>query len=151
MKALLAVLSLFFVSANVQASWLYNDNGGFGIYQPEGWSSSIEGRSSSLLGPNTDSAQSTIFLGSDWSSKARSIEQLRSFVTEETGDKNPEPIFISNLPGFRAGNAEKGSLYVLRIPENFIVVNYELRGSREQIVEGKVMLGSIEVRTKDNE
>lgn len=155
MKALLAALSLFFlcvvVIGTAQASWAYNENGGFGIYQPEGWESRIEGRSMTLEGPATDSDQSSIFLGSDWSSKAKDLEQLKALVTEETGEKNPESVTVSGLPGFRAGNSESGSLYVLRIPENFLVVSYELRGSLSQIEEGKVMLGSIEVRTRPNE
>jgi hypothetical protein len=154
MKALLSaalLMSSFLTPQTALASWLYNENGGFGIYQPEGWSSRIEGRSTSLSGPSTDSAQSSIFLGSDWSAEADTLEHLKALVIEKTGDANPEAIGVSGLQGFRAGSAENGALYLLRIPQNFIVVEFELRGSEDQVREGKVMLGSIEIRTRPNE
>lgn len=144
MKALFLLL----LTIPAQASWHYNENGGFGIYQPEGWQSSILGRSSTLTGPETDRAQSEIFLGSDWVSKVENTSKLEAYVKKETGDASPRPIEISGLAGFQAGKGPKGAIYLLRIPGNVIVVRYELKGSKAQIDEGETMLSSIEVRTK---
>ncbi|MGZ3649856.1 MAG: hypothetical protein ACXVB9_01810 [Bdellovibrionota bacterium] len=141
---------LFGLIPALAGSWHYNENGGFGIYQPEGWSVQDEGRSTRLTGPERDSAQSDFFLGSDWVSKVKIPEDLRGYVQEETGSRSVESITVSGLPGFRAGTAEHGSYYLLRIPENVIVVQYDLRGSRDQIDEGLTMISSVEVRTRPN-
>lgn len=147
MKALLLAL---LVASPAHASWHYNEDGGFGIYQPEGWEVQHEGRSSRLTGPESDVAQSEIFLGSDWTSRVRSPEDLERYAREESGSRKVEPITVSDLPGYRYGTPEHGGYFLLRLPENVIVVRYELRGSPSQIEEGSTMIGSIEVRTKPN-
>ncbi len=154
MKTFLQCFTVLFTlcfSINADASWLYNENAGFGIYQPEGWTSSSEGRSTTLSGPLHDSAQSEIFLGSDWSSRVRSLEELRAYAIRETGDKSPRAIKISGLDGFATGKEKAGAYFVLRSPENFIVVEFDLKGSSEQLEEGETMLGSIDIRTRGNE
>jgi hypothetical protein len=147
---ILFLLSMLFAHP-AHASWHYNENSGIGIYQPEGWSVKVEGRSAILTGPSEDKAQSQIFLGSDWVSKVDSVTALKEYVQKETGDKSPRPIQISELPGFQTGSANNGSIHLLRINQNVIVIQYQLKGSTDQIDEGKTMLGSIEVRTKGNE
>lgn len=154
MTKLLSTLSLLFsLSASpALASWHYNENAGFGIYQPEGWSATIEGRSSRLGGPVTDTSQSEIFLGSDWVSlNVNDTESLKAHMEEETGLTHLVALTVSGLPGFRGGNDADGSIYVLRVPGNVIVIDYNLRGSREQLDEGGTMLGSIEIRTRGYE
>src|SRR4051812_1237969 len=103
MKTIFAATLSLFLSLPALASWHYNEDGGFGIYQPEGWSVRHEGRSSRLEGPESDSAQSEIFLGSDWISKVKTQEQLRSYVQSESGNTEIETISVSGLEGFRAG------------------------------------------------
>ncbi|MGZ3694220.1 MAG: hypothetical protein ACXWQO_08460 [Bdellovibrionota bacterium] len=142
---------LLFVSIPAHASWYYNEDGGFGIYQPEGWNVHHNGRSSTLTGPTEDKAQSQIFLGSDWVSHIDSTAALEAYVKHESHDSHPRAIQISDLPGFQVGNAAKGAIYLLRINENVIVIQYQLKGSKDQIEEGETMLGSIEIRTKGNE
>jgi hypothetical protein len=146
MKLLLALTALL-LSHPALASWHYNEDGGFGIYQPEGWRVEHEGRSSRLTGPENDVAQSEIFLGSDWQTPVTSLEKLRAYVSAETGEA-PEATTVSGLEGFRAGTPLRGSVYLLRAPENVIVVRYELRGSSDQVEEGRTMLSSIEIRTR---
>jgi hypothetical protein len=133
---------------SAHASWLYNENGGFGIYRPEGWTASIDGRSSQLRGPESDSDQSEIFLGSDWVSGVRTLSDLRKFAVKDSGTSKLFPYSNSGLLGYRAGDSEHGALYVLRIPENVIEVKFQLRGSRAQIDEGETMVSSLEIRTK---
>lgn len=148
---LLAVLALALTSPAL-ASWHYNENAGFGIYQPEGWSATIEGRSSRLGGPVTDTSQSEIFLGSDWvSSSVKDADSLKKHMEEETGLHDLRPLTVSDLPAFRGGSNTDGSIYVLRVPGNVIVVDFNLRGSRDQLGEGETMLGSIEIRTRGYE
>jgi hypothetical protein len=142
---------LLLLSLAAHASWYYNEDGGFGIYQPEGWAVAHNGRSSTLTGPVSDRAQSWIFLGSDWQSRAVDLPALEAYVKAVSGDPHPRPITISELPGFRAGTARKGSIYLLRVPTNVIEVKFDLKGSADQLDEGRTMLGSIEVRTKGNE
>ncbi|MGE3260693.1 MAG: hypothetical protein AB7K68_02830 [Bacteriovoracia bacterium] len=142
------LLFVLLAALSVQASWYYNEDGGFGIYRPEGWSVQHNGRSSVLHGPVTDKAQSEIFLGSDWVSRVDSVEALEKYVVGEAKDQHPRAVEISGLPGFRAGTAAKGAIYLLRIKENVIVIQYRLRGSPDQIAEGKTMLSSVEIRTK---
>lgn len=148
----IACLSLLFsllsFSPAAHASWHYNENAGFGIYQPEGWSVKVEGRSSLLRGPLTDTSQSEIFLGSDWAGQVSDLAALEAHVKRETGDTTLEPVSVSELPGFRSGSPERGALHVLRAPGNIIVVEYDLRGSAPQIEEAATMLGSIEIRTR---
>lgn len=144
MKALI----LLFLALPAHASWYYNADGGFGIYQPEGWNVSHNGRSSTLTGPVEDTAQSRIFLGSDWVSHIDSPAALEAYVRAESGDKHPRAVTISDLPGFAVGSVAKGAIYLLRINENVIVIQYQLRGSKDQVGEGKTMIGSVEVRTR---
>lgn len=145
------LLLLLLVSLSAHASWYYNEDGGFGIYQPEGWTVSHNGRSSTLTGPATDRAQSQIFLGSDWQSKVVDLPSLEAYVKKISGDQHPRPVSVSELSGFQAGGKRHGSIYLLRIRQNVIVVNFDLKGSADQIDEGQTMLGSIEIRTKGNE
>lgn len=147
MNILLAIL----LSLPAFASWHYNEDAGFGIYEPEGWSVDHEGRSSRLTGPANDSAQSEIFLGSDWQSAVKTADDLQQFALSDSGASRATPITISGLAGYRVGTAEEGAYYVLRIPENVIEITYDLRGSKAQKSEGKTMLSSIEIRTKGNE
>lgn len=143
-------LSLLFASFSplAHASWHYNENAGFGIYQPEGWSAKAEGRSSRLRGPLSDISQSEIFLGSDWAGQVNDLAALEAHVKSETGDTSLEPIAVSGLPGFRSGGPARGALHVLRAPGNIIVVEFNLLGSPAQIDEAATMLGSIEIRTR---
>lgn len=150
-KLLLLLLLLPLLPPAAHASWHYNENGGFGIYQPEGWTSEIDGRSSRLGGPVTDTSQSEIFLGSDWVSNVADQASLAAHMREETGFSDLRPVEVSGLAGFRAGDGTDGSIYVLRMPGNVIVVDYNLRGSRDQLDEGETMLGSIEIRTRGYE
>lgn len=147
---LLAVLSSVVTTAHASTprSWSYNDDAGFGIYQPEGWRIVRNGRSSKLLGPLSDSAQTEIFIGSDWRSKIRSLEDLRQFAMKEYNDPKPRAIQIAGLDGFEVGMRNNGARLVLRQPENFIVVTYHLKGSSEQIAEAELALTSIDIRTK---
>lgn len=152
MKLLTFLAFAFLLPSPAFASWHYNENAGFGIYQPEGWSATIEGRSSRLGGPVTDTSQSEIFLGSDWVSPAvKDSDSLAAHMRNETGLGNLVPVTVSELPGFRAGTATDGSIYVLRVPGNVIVIDYNLRGSRGQLEEAETMLGSIEIRTRGYE
>jgi hypothetical protein len=148
----IACISLLFALISftpaAQASWHYNENAGFGIYHPEGWSAKTEGRSSLLRGPLTDTSQSEIFLGSDWAAQVKDLGALEAFVKRETGDTSLEPVAISERPGFRSGSLKRGALHVLRAPGNIIVVEYDLRGSPAQIEEAATMLDSIEIRTR---
>lgn len=147
MKLLVAALALF-VSSPALAHWHYNEHAGFGIYQPEGWEARVEGRSSRLTGPATDHAQSALFLGSDWVSSVKDEASLARYAHEQAAGRAVAPHAVSELPGFRVGDEEHGAYFVLRQPENVIVVEYDLRGSRAQIDEGQTMLGSIEIRTR---
>ena len=152
MKLLFLFALLFNYSENTQAtihafSWYFNQDGGFGIYQPEGWSVAHRDRSSTIVGPEMDSAQSEIFMGSDWNGHAQSLEDLKMILLEETGLSDFREVQVSGLSGFAVGTPENGAMYIFRVPENFIVVRYELRGSNDQIEEGKTMLSSIEIRT----
>lgn len=147
MKILAAFCIAFFASLSAHASWHFNENGGFGIYQPEGWSARVKGRSSRLLGPAKDFARSDLFLGSDWVDSVVSLPDLERYVREQ----NPHalrPVRISGLDGFRVGTEEEGVIYLLRSPKNVIVIEFHLRGSAPQREEGKIMLTSISVRIK---
>src|SRR5688500_13720970 len=108
MKILFLLSVLLCVQA--QASWHYNANSGIGIYQPEGWSARVEGRSALLKGPEEGSAQSEIFLGSDWQSQVGTVAELKEYVKAETGAWNPRALEISGLSGFQTGNALKGAI-----------------------------------------
>jgi hypothetical protein len=145
------ILLTLILSLSAHASWHYNENAGFGIYEPEGWTDHVNGRSSELTGPASDSAQSSLFLGSDWQISVQDLANLKKFALEDSGATSATPITISELSGFRTGTAEHGAYYVLRIATNVIEVKYDLRGSAAQKTEGKTMLGSIEIRTKGNE
>lgn len=151
MNILLVLILSLAASMPALASWHYNDNGGFGIYEPTGWTDEVNGRSSQLTGPEHDSAQSSFFLGSDWQNSVQTLDDLKRFALEDSGATRATPITISGLSGFRTGTAEHGNYYVLRIPTNVIEVTYELKGSAAQKAEGKTMLSSIEIRTKGNE
>ena len=147
MNAILALL----LSLPALASWHYNENAGFGIYEPEGWREFTQGRSSRLTGPESDSAQSEIFLGSDWQSSVKTLQDLEKFALSDSAAKRAIPIMTSGLRRYRVGTAQEGACYVLRIPENVIEVSYSLRGSDAQKSEGRKMLSTIEIRTRGNE
>ncbi len=151
MKKIICLLLLAFIIAPTAfASWDYNENGGFGIYLPDGWSSTENGRSTQLTGPTADSAQSKIFLGSDWVSHVNTIDDLENYVRTQVKNASPTKVQNSGLDGFSVGNELVGKMFFLRQAENVIVVEYQLRGSSDQKDEGKTALGSIEIRTKGN-
>lgn len=129
------------------ASWHYNENGGFGLYQPEGWSVKVEGRSSELLGPPSEPARTKIFLGSDWMGGITTLAKLESRLRRN--ELAPVATALAGLAGFRVGNERAGSFYLLRGPENVIVIHFQIRGSLSQREEGREALGSIEVRTEE--
>jgi hypothetical protein len=131
-------------------SWYYNENGGFGIYVPEGWSSTENGRSAEINGPRKDVSQSRIFMGSDWvpKEKAKDVLSLKLYMQNELGLGHLSPTSISGLDGFSYGDSQSGGTYLLRVPSNVIVIEYDLRGSADQVDEGKTALSSIEIRTK---
>jgi hypothetical protein len=141
----------FLLPVYAHASWHYNENGGFGIYEPTGWTDSVNGRSSQLTGPEHDTAQSSFFLGSDWQSSVQTLDDLKKFALEDSGATTATPITISELHGFRTGTALHGNYYVLRIATNVIEISYDIKGSKAQREEANTMLSSIEIRTKGNE
>ena len=145
-----AVLILLLNFSAEASSWSYNDNGGFGIEQPDGWEVSIQGRSSELTGPVQDFAQTKIFLGSDWVTGIRSISDLEKYVKKQAGSNSVRKVQNSGLEGFQFGTSIKGRFFYLRQAQNLIVVTYQLRGSSDQIQEGQIALDSIEIRTQGN-
>jgi hypothetical protein len=145
----IVIFSITALSSPAFASWYYNQNGGFGIYQPEGWSVVESGRSARMTGPVTDTAQTDIFLGSDWKSSVKTLGDLKTWLQRTYPGVQLTTIQISKLNGYRVGSEVDGAYYVLRLPENVIVVEYHLRGSDQQVDEGTTCLSSIEVRTKE--
>lgn len=149
-KLFFSSLLLFGLTTNATGlrplSWNFNHDAGFGFYQPEGWRAARNGRSSTLRGPETDSAQSEFFFASDWVSGVKTPEELRAYVQRETG-RPPAPRELSGLPGFVVGDRLSAGLWALRAPGNVIILRYELRGSPAQISEGEEVLSSFEVRT----
>ena len=140
MIRLLAALAL--------ATFAYNDAGGFGLYQPEGWRVVNEGRSMRVTGPAGDTAVSEIFAGSDWPGRVPDRETLRALVMREAGGRAVSEIEISELPGFAfARGPNAGNWYLLREPGNVIVLRYDLRGSAAQVEEGREILDSFAIRT----
>jgi len=150
-KLILCIIWGLFVAISAQASWLYNFDGGFGIYLPDGWSGLHNGRSTQISGPAKDFAQSQFFLGSDWVNKINNIDDLAEHMRLETTFTNLSPITISGLSGFTAGSLQNGAIYLLRTKGNVIVIRYQIRGSTPQIQEAQTMLESIEIRTKPYE
>lgn len=148
MKFLILLCIGLLLSTPALAHWHFNEDGGFGIYQPEGWRIRPNGRSSRLLGPEKDSAQSEIFLGSDWVSRIASLDDLARHVRAETGATELGAATISGLQGYQVGSKTSGAIYLLRVQNNVIVVEYSLRGSPEQIEEGETILSSIDIKTK---
>lgn len=136
------ILGFLLYTLSAHASWHYNSNGGFGLYQPEGWIAQEQGRSSKLTSP---SGKTSFFLASDWSSKVKTLEDLRKFVMAETKE-NPKATTLSNLPGFHTGSFSKGAYFLLRQEENFIVVEYQMASFGAETELGQEILGSIEVR-----
>ena len=150
MKLLFTLLALLSTDLAFAGSWYFNVNGGFGIYQPEGWEIKENGRSGLLKGPRSDTHQSEIFLGSDWNSRVVDQISLKAFA-ETSSSQEANPISAFQLNGFKIGNELDGSFYLLRAPENIIIIEYHIRGSAEQIAEGKTALSSIEIKLKEME
>jgi hypothetical protein len=142
-----AIATFAFSAVAFAGSWYFNQNGGFGIYQPDGWTLQEEGRSATLAGPSRDADQSSIFIGSDWNLKTNSLEDLRARLQKDNPVAVIEPVTVSDLEGFRVGTETHGELHILREPTNIIVVEYDLKGSSDQISEGQEALSSIEIRT----
>jgi hypothetical protein len=132
------------------ASWYYNRNAGFGVYQPENWRVIEHDRAAQLIGPENDFAQTEIFLGSDWDGKVRNLDELKSWVYKNTRFTNPRAYRISDLSGFQVGDTDEGAIFILRVPTNIIVIEYSMRGSAAQRNEGHTALSSIEIRTKES-
>lgn len=144
------ILSCFFVfSTKAHASWIFNHDGGFGIYQPEGWISKHNGRSTQVFGPKTDFAQSIFFLGSDWNSKIQTAADLKRNIETQCGCKS-QSLQISGLSAFQIGHTTRGQIYVFRAPENFIYIEFDIRGSQPQVEDARLMISSIQVRTRDS-
>ncbi|HVK61051.1 MAG TPA: hypothetical protein VM432_05855 [Bdellovibrionales bacterium] len=128
-------------------SWYFNFDGGFGIYQPLGWTVQENGRSARLIGPENDFEQTEIFIGSDWDGKIKTLEALKRKLTRENPGAEVQDVSVSDLHGYRVGNSQKGSMHLLRVEENVIVVEYEIKGSTRQKKEGETALSSIEIKT----
>lgn len=142
----LFALFLFLISSAAQAgSWRYNQDGGFGLYEPLGWQTNLEGRSTTLTGPQRDTDQSQIFIGSDWWPKATSLAELKAMLQLQFPDVRPGK--LSGIDGFAVGDQTKGGFYALRFPKNIIVLEFDLRGSADQMDEGQLALSSIEIST----
>lgn len=148
MRAFALALLVLAPAAAAGFSFHYNENGGFGLYRPEGWGARDEGRSSRLTGPRQDFAQTEIFAGSDWVGRVHDGPGLLAYVREQSGGAPVEPIEVSGLAGyaFRKG-ADQGYWYLLRGDQNVIVLEYTLRGSSAQRREAAEVLGSFEIRT----
>jgi hypothetical protein len=156
MKTLKQSLSLFVAGAltslslaTFASSWYYNQNGGFGIRQPDGWSVTESGRSARLTGPETDVEQSEIFMGSDWKSSVKTLADLKTWLNRTYPGVQTKPIRISKLDGYRIGNDLDGAYFILRAPENVIVMEFHLRGSEAQIDEGTSCVSSFDIRTRE--
>ncbi len=129
-------------------SWYYNENGGFGIYHPDGWIIQENGRSAVLSGPEHDTAKSQVFLGSDWQSTVKTTQDLKAYLESHFAGHMLHAVTISNIEGFQFGDSVDGDIYLLRIPENIIEIDFSLRGSEAQVSEGQTALSSIDIRTK---
>ena len=147
MRNFILIIVLLTSQPAFAGSWRYNPNAGFGIYQPEGWHLTQEGRSSRIRGPDNDFAQSEIFIGSDWQSEIKTLEHLKNYVLRKESSP-PQVLLLSGLNGFKTGSDIQGKYFLLREPQNIIVVEFELRGSKEQMEEGMTSLSSIEIRRK---
>lgn len=145
--AVLASALAFAVLPAVAAfSFHYNENGGFGFYQPEGWRARVNGRRSELKGPLTDFGQSEIAVGSDWVARVHSLEDLRAFAEDSAGG----PLLgfrVGGLEGFKVEGNNRGAWFLLREDQNVIEVEFKLRGSAAQREEARLILDSIEIRT----
>lgn len=128
-------------------SWYFNQNGGFGIYQPLGWTIEENGRSAVLKGPERDSAQSEIFLGSDWISAAKDVPSLKTYLERNYPGQTFAPTRVSELEGFVSGSNDHQSEFIFRSPENIIEIDIDIRGSKAQKDEAREALSSIEIRT----
>ena len=149
MKKLILTAFLGFASLAQASSWYYNENGGLGIEQPEGWTVHENGRSARLVGPANDSAQSEIFFGSDWISGVKTDADLKAYLQKENPKAQLEPLTISDRAGYKFGSSKKGQIYILRLPENVIVLEYTLRGSKDQVDEGTEAISSFDIRTQE--
>jgi hypothetical protein len=139
--------AVLFIAQNSQASWHYNENGGFGIYEPEGWHAESRGRSSQLEGPDEEGHATEIFLGSDWVNHIDGLPALKRMVEKEEGVE-PREVRAAGLAGFQVGSRSDGSTYLYRDRNNVIVIHFAIRGSSAQTEEAEEALRSIEVRTK---
>lgn len=146
-KLLLAGL-LLLLSPAWAGSWHYNDYGGFGFLEPEGWRAEQNGRSSRLRGPETDTDRSELFVASDWQSEIRNLSELEAKIRRSEAG-NPEPFQLSGLEGFRLGSGGEGKYFLLRQAKNVILVEFVLRGSKAQREEGALVLSSLAIRTTE--
>lgn len=144
-KTFLGLLTALSLSV-FAGSWNYNINSGLGIYVPEGWGPSQDGRATTVTGPVKDTAQSRIFLGSDWITGIHSLKDLNVYLQKKFGS-NLTPAKVSALDGFRHGSDTGGEFYVFREDENVILIEYAIRGSAGQRSEAKTMLDSVDIRT----
>ena len=147
-KILIVVLMLF--SLNLLADWHYNQDGGFGFYQPDGWTLEQDNRISYLTGPSKDTKQSKFLIGSDWIASVQTLDELRAEVKSKYADLKITKVILSDLPGFQVVYKKYTEIYLLRQPENVMLIRYLLQGSKQQREEGKVVLSSIEISTQKN-
>lgn len=139
---------IFLFCFSVQASWYFNENAGFGFYQPDSWTLIENGRSSRLLGPEKDVKRSELFMGSDWIIGVNTLSDLAAYLKKEFKASDLQPVRFSELDGFAFKLRKKTEIYLLRKAENIIVIEYILQGSDAQISEGEVVISSIEIKTK---
>ena len=145
-KSLFLVVMLF--SLNLLADWHYNQDGGFGFYQPDGWTVQQDNRISYLTGPVKDSKQSKFLIGSDWISNIHTIDDLRTEVKSKYPNLNMTAVTVSEISGFKVVYKKYTEIYLLRQPENVMLIRYLMQGSKQQQDEGKEVISSIEISTQ---
>jgi hypothetical protein len=148
LRFLACALALWALPSLAGFSFHYNENGGFGFYQPEGWRVFVNGRSSRLSGPAKEESQSEIFAGSDWVGSVHSLADLKVYVEKEAEGIRLSELRVGELNGFSAATgANEGRWFLFRSDQNVIVLNFALRGSPAQVEEGRTILSSFEIRT----
>jgi len=148
LRVLLAALALAAPADPRAGSFHYNENGGFGFYQPEGWRVEIAGRSSRLTGPEREAERSEIFAGSDWIAKVHSLPNLRAFVAAAWPGAEIRSVQVGEVAGYEAKTGPgRGARYYFREDQNVVELFYALRGSAAQRAEGEEALGSFQIRT----
>lgn len=139
---------LLFSTVNAFASWHYNTDGGFGFYQPEGWTVEQDWRLSYLTGPAKDSKQSKFLMGSDWIGNVLTLEDLKIELKSKYPDLEMTEVKISGVSGFQVTIKKFTEIYLFRQKQNVMLIRYIMQGSQQQLDEANEVLSSIEVSTK---